>query len=140
MVICEKVVGIDDAYQSKLDQEAFEDICYDYAKCTKRLPEPADRLLWEIIDQTSRKTIALLERTKQQENYHRPRPGEAWGEVKKGFAGRIAVALGELTKAGKITKSENAIRMDELCDWEFRGGTEPEWIEEFSGMTRIEKD
>jgi len=45
MVICEKVVGIDDAYQSKLDQEAFEDICYDYAKCTKRLPEPADRLL-----------------------------------------------------------------------------------------------
>lgn len=60
----------------------------------------------------------------------------AWNIVSKSKTGRVAVTLGEMVKAGEITKEVNDRRMFELDVWD-KGGPEPAWMSDLIGKERL---
>ncbi len=111
-----------------LDAVHFENVCFEFATMERPLPEPIDQLVFVIKQEVTDRAWKDRCRLEQYEKYHNQTRG-AFQSVRNDKAGKIAVALGVACKEGRISKGENDKRVDELCEWEFRNGPKPDWVE-----------
>lgn len=121
-------VWIETIQARNLDADHFSNVCYAYAMAEKRLPEPIDQLVFEIIQEVRDLMDKDQRKLEQYEKYHRSTSVMQW--VKDDRTGSIAVWLGEQVKRGHITKEENDRRMDELLAWDKQPEVldKPAWI------------
>ena len=66
----------------------------------------------------------------QDENYHKPIREKRVGGYGRKETSSLAVKLGAMVKAKRITREEGAERLDYLIDVYDKGGDAPEWLEE----------
>lgn len=52
--------------------------------------------------------------------------------------GKIAVYLGHQVKSREISRSQNNVMLEELLEWEFRGGEKPDWVDDYQDKTPTE--
>ncbi len=70
----------------------------------------------------------------QDEKYHQPVREKRLGAYGRKETSSLAVKLGAMVKAKKITREEGAERLDYLIDVWDKGGEDPEWIEKLRSV------
>jgi hypothetical protein len=109
--------------------DSFEDVCYQFIDMKRSLPEPVDRLIFDLIQDAKDLNFEKEKKLEQHMKYHRPKAGEVMGWVRNDKTGTIAVTLGTMVKQGSITEEESSKRVDQLFQLE-RGEIErPEWLD-----------
>ena len=105
--------------ETHLDAEHFANVCWEYATCKRALPSPADRLLQELISESSERTWRDRERLAQYEKYHNQ---ENWRDIN-----RDAVWCRIIKYVMRNPQPPD--RIEDLIRWE-KGGPRPEWLEQ----------
>lgn len=109
-------------------EEVVDDICEGHIR-PYDIDETADRLPFTILHQLRDRRDRDRRQWEQHVKYH-TKPGDVMAAVKNDRAGRIAVALGKMVKAGLLSLEENEQRMNELMAWDAGRSVTPSWIEE----------
>ena len=114
-----------------VDAGHFNDVCYEYASAARKLPEPLDDIIADIIRECKDRRYEELRKGEQLEKYHRPQAGELMQKVSgMGLAGKVAVPLAKLCKEKVITREENDRRMDEIFAYEKGQVERPQWLDD----------
>lgn len=117
--------------EADLDAACFEDACYEYESMKKKLPDPLDNLIHDLIADSKDRKAEQHRKFEQLQKYHQPKAGEVFGFVKGTKTGRIAVAIGAATKTKKITRDQNKRMIDELFEFEKGNIAKPEWFDAY---------
>jgi hypothetical protein len=111
-----------------LDPGHLSDVCDEYAKLVRPLPDHPDQLpqaIWQevkarmIKDQDALQTYEYRQMASASKG--------AWDKIAADKTGHAAIRLGEMVKAGTITRATNNVRMDELMAFD-KGGERPAWL------------
>jgi hypothetical protein len=117
---------------ANLDAGHFSDVCYEYATASKKLPDPLDDIIADIIKECRERKHKELAKFEQHQKYHQPKAGELMAKVTSmGLAGKICVPLAKSVKAGVITSEENLKRLDEVFAYEKGEIEKPEWLNDY---------
>lgn len=111
-----------------LDSGYLQDVCDDYASLQKSLPDPIDNIVKEIADEVRRRQYQDQRRMELHLQANRPKAGEIMATVARMGIGQAAIDLGSLCKQKIITVEQNEEMLKRLCDWEFRGEQQPDFI------------
>lgn len=121
-------IWANDLASMDLDSGYLTDVCDDYARLHRDLPDPIDNIVKEIRDEVRRRQYQDEERLRLHMQANRPKAGEVMATVKNFRVGNVAIQLAELTREKKITASQNEKFMDALCDWEFHDADQPSFV------------
>ena len=121
---------------SDLDTACFEDACYEYESLKRKLPDPLDDLIQDLIQDSKDRRAILHSKLEQHEKYHRPKAGHVFGYVKNIRAGSIAIAIGDAVKRKQISREDNQKMIDELFDYENGKIEKPEWFDSYESAAK----
>lgn len=117
---------------ANLEAGHFSDVCYEYAAASKKLPDPLDDIIADIIKESRDRKHKELEKLEQFQKYHQPKAGELMAKVTSmGIAGKIAIPLAKAVTSGSITKEENLKRLDEVFAYERGEIAKPDWLNDY---------
>jgi hypothetical protein len=117
--------------EANLDFGIFQDVCYEYQTARRKLPNPLDDLIADIIMESRDRKYFESEKLEQHMKHHNPKAGELMGKVTTmGTAGAICITLAKMTKAGTITKEQSIQMLDQAFAFDKGEAERPEWLDD----------
>jgi hypothetical protein len=117
--------------EANLDFGIFQDICYEYQTARRKLPNPLDDLIADIIIESRNRKYEEDRKLMQHMSYHNPKGGELMSKVSTmGSAGAICLTLGKMTKAGTITSDQSKEMLEQAFAFDKGECDRPEWLDD----------
>lgn len=111
-----------------LDSGYLTDVCDDYARLHRDLPDPIDNIVKEIRDEVRRRQYQDEHRLKLHMQANQPKPGEVFAAVREFRVGPVACTLGDLAKQKKISAEDNERMLNEIIEWDKGEREQPDYI------------
>lgn len=120
-----------------LDAGIFSDVCYEYETARRKLPDPLDDLIADIIIECRDRKYLEASKLEQHMKYHAPKAGEVMKAVTgMGAAGAVAIPLAKMVASGTITRDENERRLTEVLAYDKGEVPKPEWLDAVISTTK----
>jgi len=120
-----------------LDAHYFSDVCYEYETAKKKLPDPLDDLIVDIIKEVKDRKYLDDQRFEQMEKYHRPKAGQVMSSVTSmGAAGAICLVLGKMVKEKEITQQQSHDMLEEALAFDRKEAERPDWLDDMLARSK----